>query len=342
MRLNLYASLPHYAEHLWPIWQALPERLRGAAWSSQDGSWWGSPLAGLGDAQAHPGPVLVASYGDAHAATTRGRELVYVEHGAGQTYGGDPAGASAAGLAGGGKLERVRLFICPNETVADRWRTRYQAPAVAVGCPKMDWWLQGDNRREDFAGNVTPGGLQGAGAPPKTVAVTFHWDSGLVPETQGAWPAYDHVLPELAAWCEANGVRLLGHGHPRIWPRIARRWEALGVDPVRQLGDVFAGADVLVADNTSAMYEFASLDRPVIAVNAPWFRRDVEHGLRFWSHVPGLQVDDPANLIASIDAHLRDRTQGEAFRRRAVAAAYAHTDGLAAERAAHAITEALE
>lgn len=331
MRLNLYASLEHYAEHLWPIWQALPERLRGRSWSTQHGRWWGEPLAGAGDAGAHPGPLLVASHGDAVSVAARGRELVYVEHGAGQTYEGDPAGAGAAGLSGSTDraMRRVIMFVCPNEAVATRWRELYQVPAIAVGCPKLDdWHATGGAKRPTLA--------------ERTVAVTFHWDSSLVPETMTAWPEYDHVLPELAAWCKANEVQLLGHGHPRIWPRIERRWDALDVPAVRHLSDVLDHADVLVADNTSAMYEFASLGRPVVAVNASCYRRHIEHGLRFWSHVPGVQVDQPADLVATVAAQLADRTLGEASRTRAAAAAYAHQDGRAAERAADAIVRMLE
>ncbi len=338
MRLNLYASLEHYAEHLWPIWEALPERLRGASWSTQHGRWWGEPLAGAGDAAAHPGPLLVASHGDAVSAAARGRELVYVEHGAGQTYEGDPAGAGAAGLSGSTDraMRRVVMFICPNETVASRWRERYDVPAVVVGCPKMDRWHR--NRL------VVPGQRL-------VVAVTFHWDSSLVPETMTAWPEYNPVLPELAAWCAANDVDLVGHGHPRIWPRIERRWDELGVPAIRQLGDVFDRASVLVADNTSAMYEFASLGRPVVVLNSQHYRRDVEHGLRFWSHVPGLEVDDPAELVGAygwgvlptvVAALRQDVLLGDERRQAAVAAAYAHTDGHAAERAADAIVRMLE
>lgn len=330
MRLNLYASLEHYAEHLWPIWQALPERLRGASWSSATGKWWGEPLGGLSDARQHPGPVLVASHGDAVSATVRGRDLVYVEHGAGQTYEGDPAGAGAAGLSGSTDraMRHVLLFVCPNAKVATRWRRLYDVPAVAVGCPKLDRWHQAPRL-------IVPGA-------PEAVAVTFHWDSSLVPETMTAWPEYDHVLPELAEWCRAHDVQLLGHGHPRIWPRIERRWRDLEVEPVRALADVFDRASVLIADNTSAMYEFASMGRPVVAVNASCYRRDVEHGLRFWSHVPGVQVDQPDQLVPALAHQWEDRTRWEQHRQQAVAAAYAHVDGRAAERAADAIVRMLE
>lgn len=336
MPVNLYASLHHYAEHLWPIWCELPEGVRGQAWSANDTSWWGHPARGLASIDAAPGPVLVASHADAVSATCRGRQLIYVEHGAGQTYDGCPEGQHAAGLSSSRDraMANVVLFLCPNETVAARWRASQPRAAVAVvGCPKLDDW-------HATGGAKRPSTWSYEGQ--QVVAVTFHWDSSLVPETMTAWPEYDYVLPRLAAWCADADVVLLGHGHPRIWPRLRRRWEQiLEVVPTEQLGDVLDHADVLVADNTSAMYEFASLGRPVVALNASGYRRDVEHGLRFWSHVPGIQVDDPEQLLVTVQQQLADSSLGLAERHAATAAAYAHTDGRAAERAAHAITEVL-
>lgn len=325
MRLNLYASLSHYADHLWPIWQQLPSEVRGEAWAPRHDDWWGNPQ----HPQAPPGPVLVASWGDACSAITRGRDLVYVEHGAGQTYEGDPAGRGAAGWAGATArgLERVRLFVCPNERVAQRWRAVHRAPAVAVGCPKMDRWHGAKRETRN--------------AVPATVAVTFHWDCTLVAESRTAWPWYDQALPRLRDWSRAHGVHLLGHGHPRMWSRLRRRWEALGIEPVAELSDVLDRADVLVADNTSAMFEFASLDRPVVVLNAPWYRREIEHGLRFWSHVPGHQVNDPAGLEPTVAEAVRHPERANDLRAAATAAAYAACDGHAAERAARAILETL-
>lgn len=328
MRLTRYASLGHYHEHLDPVWLALPESWRGEAWSALDAHPGTTPYRGTRGAHTATGAVLVASWPDAVSAAARGRELVYLEHGAGQAYEGDPAMAGARGWSGADDptLDRVRLFVCPSETVADRWRARYTARAVAVGCPKLDAWHRG---ARGVARGVRP-----------VVAVTFHWDCPLGPETRTAWPHYDRALAGLAAWCRGNAVDLIGHGHPRMWSRIRRRWQHLGVEPVQHLADVLDRADVLVADNTSAMYEFASLGRPVVVLNAPWYRRDIEHGMRFWSAVPGRQVDRPGDLVPAVEQALAgDDTAG--LRAAATAAAYASCDGRAAERAATAIMEAL-
>jgi CDP-glycerol glycerophosphotransferase (TagB/SpsB family) len=146
------------------------------------------------------------------------------------------------------------------------------------------------------------------------------------------------VLPALAAdprW------HLLGHGHPRLWGTIRRRWAQLEVDHTGELADVLDRADLLVGDNTSALYEFASTGRPVVVVNAPWYRRDVHHGLRFWDHPPGVQVDRPEDLAPSIARALTDPPALRRIRAAAVERAYAHADGLAAHRAATAIAKEL-
>lgn len=253
--------------------------------------------------------------------------VVYVEHGAGQTYEGDPRGVAFPSYSGGTGLERAVLFVCPSETVAARWRARYPAtPTVAVGAPKLDRWLR-----------EPPGhGLARPSFP--TVAFTFHWECALVPETRSAWRYYDEALPGLASGTEWG---FLGHGHPRIYGVLHRRWQKLGVSHTPDAGDVFTEADLLVADNTSLLYEFAALDRPVVVLNAPWYRRDVSHGLRFWDYPPGLQCDRPADLAATVRRALEDPPEARAIRERAVAHAYAHLDGRAAERAAAAIMEVL-
>ncbi len=342
--IDAYASLRHYAEHLAPVWAALPAELRGTFYSPSSTEPWGTPLHRGRDTRRL---VLVAGWRDAQ--TVAPSPLVYLEHGAGQSYDGDPRGVGQGSYSGGQGLGRVRLFLCPSQRVADRWAATYpEATTAVVGCPKLDRWHavpDGPHRGRaaasaDDGPDVAPRPTRtvapdhGSGAP--VVAVTFHWECPLVPETRSAWGHYDHHLPGLVAdprW------QVLGHGHPRLWGAIRRRWRALGVDHTPDLADVLDRADLLVADNTSAAYEFASTGRPVLVLNAPWYRRHVDHGLRFWSYPPGLQVDHPRDLVAGVARALADPPAARAIRARAVAHVYAHTDGHAAQRAADAIKE---
>lgn len=310
--IDLYASQPHYLDHLAPIWRVLPPELRG------DLHYRTTPARWPADRW-----VLVGGYADAQKAAPR--PLVYVEHGAGQSYSGDLRAAADPSYSGGqGEAHRtVRLYLAPNQAAADRWRARGRL-AVVVGCPKLDPWHRGVR-----------------GAPmPRTVAVTFHWPCSLCPEAGTALPHYQPALAAQVARWRANGWSVWGHGHPRATTVLRRLWARLAVPWVPDLADVLDGASVLVGDNSSALYEMASLGRPVVCLNAPWYRRDVHHGLRFWSHPPGVQVDD-AEQLAQLDLAVLHHPAADAIRRAAVAAAYHRTDGLAAERAANAIIECM-
>ena len=312
--LGAFASMPHYWRHIEPIAARLAHLdcvLR--AWSSREGSSWG-PILG----ECERGLlVLVASHSDARRVFPA--PVVYVEHGAGQSY-VDPANGGL-GWSGSPGLDHVRLFICPSEAVADRWRARYpRAEAVAVGSPALDRYERSSAR---------------SGAP--RVALTWHWNCGVTPETRSAWGHYTARLGLAVAAMRDDGFEVVGHAHPRIERRVRARYAELGVEWVDL--DGLLSADVVVADNTSAMYEAAALGARIVALNAPWYRRDVEHGLRFWSHVPGIECDRPLDLADAVREAFVDRPDLAEKRAAGVAAAYAHNDRHASERAARAIME---
>lgn len=324
LRIDAYASRPHYADHIRPVWEALPAARRGV-FGAPRGSPWGARL----DADHRAGPIIVASAVDAQAWPHRPRVLV--DHGAGQTYGGDPRMARNMSYSGGDGLDLVEVFLCPNVHVADNWQARYgDARAPVVGCPKLDVL----HRRFSIERWVMP--------RQPVVAMTFHWDCPTIPETTSAVSHYVRGLRPLAQALGAAGASLVGHAHPRAAGRLRDMWAAVGV-PYWPTDDVvLASADVLVADNTSLLYEFASLGKPVVVLNAPWYRRNVEHGLRFWSHVPGVQIDEPADLLDAITHVIEQPAAERALRSRAVERVYSHTNGTASLRAASAILDWLD
>lgn len=312
--VDLYASLPHYADHLEPVWAALPDEVRGRRWTPR--TW---------RAREVPAErvVLVGSLSDHMVVTPR--RTVLVEHGAGQSYDGDPRGAGHGSYSGGDGLERVLLFVCPSERVAARWRRAYpETAAVVAGSPRLDQ-------------------LAVAAAVPDrpAVALTFHWNCTLLPETRSAFPHYHPGLARLVAELRADGVDVIGHGHPRMAHVLEPVWARLRIRHVPRFDQVVAQGTVLVGDNTSVLYEWAALDRPVVVLNAPWYRRDVHHGMRFWDLVPGLQVEGPDGLLGEVQAHLADPGRGSGLREAATAGVYARRDGQAATRAAAAIVEAI-
>lgn len=271
MLLDALATEPQYLVHVLPAWLAVESR--GTLWTSTD-------AAAEVVRRAHPGedvrvlqggelprPVLVASYRD-HGVARRRRApaVAYMEHGTGQSYAGDRRWAAHPAYAGGGGHEGVGLILAPNVPAALRWTARYPGvPVHVIGATRL----------------LPP--PEAGGAP--LLVVSFHWQ-GAIPELRGA---LQHYRPRLRLL--AGALPMAGHAHPRF-AKVARRvFQAAGIPFLDSLEEVAARATVYAVDNSSTLWELG-LTRPVIALNAPWYRRDVDHGLRFWSHA-GLQADDP-------------------------------------------------
>lgn len=332
MPVDAYVSLPNYLAHVLPVWYGLPPEHRGTFWVA---GWVGNEppperIPGWRVGYPPPGanPVLVAGYQDEVDASRR-RRTIYLEHGAGQTYNGCPEGRDHEAYSGSPGHGRTVLFLCPSETVADRWRARYPGvPAVAVGCPKLDLW------------HVQPPRPSVRLRPALTVAFTWHSDNRLCAESGTAWPHYQPAMQQVANQLRAEGLDVVGHAHPRMWSRVERTLRIMGITTIENLDEVFKRADVLVADNTSAAVEFASLGRPIVWCNSPEYRRDVHHGGRFWDWTEDQPVvDEPEDLGDRILEACEDRPEWRTGRQRMVDSAYCATDGKATQRAVQAILD---
>lgn len=326
----------HFVEHIAPVWRALPEALRGpvycghAAERTTDAVVWGR-RHGLptraGWPAAHTRGIGVAvAVGD--LATARGGapllRWVFGEHGCGLTYQGAAASSSYVGSTRRGNVD---LIVVPHERAAETQRAATpRIPVLVLGStPKLDPWA--------------PDGPARAGwqAPPRpVVAVSFHYDLDLVPETRSAASFYAGALGRLRSF----GWDVIGHAHPRLWSKIRTTYTRLGIEPVREFDEVLARASVYCVDNSSTLYEFAATGRPVVALNCPLYRRNVHHGLRFWEHVPGLQCDEPAALGSVVEEALADGPAARQLRADAMAHVYPQHDGHAADRFAAALVEA--
>lgn len=341
MKLDALAFEPQFLEHLAPVWAALPAEMRGTFTVAPELALRAKalgipsvvkdprPIRRSGPppkAKSGAGPVAIAaSIGDIKIGRRLGyRQFVRFEHGAGQSYGGDPRTERHASYAGGVDAEDVGLFLMPNGHSAGRWKRRYPAAAVrVVGCPKLDRMPE-------------------RGRGPITVAITFHWPLPTVPET---FPAFGDFKPALAELARHHAV--IGHGHPR-WDQYGERlqdaYETAGIEYVRDFDDVCRRADLLVFDNTSAGFEFAATGRPVVVMNARGYRKKVDHGLRFWTAASvGVQVDavrderqNTALLLRAVETALEDSHAEQ--REVALSEVYAYRNG-AAERAANEIAE---
>lgn len=276
-RLNFFATEPHFAAHMQPVWQALPEDRRG--------TFHASPAAGRGlripwtpTLPPLRQPVIVASYGD--LKRVRGRPAVFMEHGAGQTY-----ARAHNSYAGGRDRRHVELFLCQSDRVAAINEDAHpHARTAVIGCPYLPPARVVDRVR--FA------------------AISFHWDCSVVPETRGAFRHYAAGLAKAAADLAADGITLYGHAHPRLWPTVEPWYRRHGIEPWQDWQSLLRRIDVYAVDNSSTMYEAAAVGVGVVALNAPWFRRDVHHGLRFWSDVPGPQIDGAEGLPDAIRASI--------------------------------------
>lgn len=323
--VDFYASERQYADHLLPIWHALGEEERGSFFYQGDVErhLHNAGVAGWSLERGRPRGAarltVVAAYSD--MVSCRQRPIVLVNHGVGQTYRGDSRAALHPAYSGGTQRENVVLFLCPSERDAAANRKAY--PDVrheVVGCPKLDtWW---EKRPENIPENIPP-----------VVAVSWHFPLRLCPETMWAFPEYHEAVVELA-----KTHHVIGHAHPRAWERLRPWYDEHLIEPVEHFADVLDRADVYVCDNSSTIYEFASTDRPVVLLNASWYRRNVEHGLRFWEFADvGVQVDRPEDLAAAVDLAIEDPADGAAIRQQITATLYGHRDGRCAERAAEAI-----
>lgn len=324
--INALASERHFIDHVAPVWLALPEEMRGEFLTTPDMV---EHAIRRGIPEPHiwkglirvEGPTIVSSYGDVRKMPG---ELIYMEHGIGQTYSTNPDHGS---YSGGKGRDRVGLFLCPSQRVADLWRKAYpRIPTVVVGIPRLDPWHANPGLHLERVHGTTP-----------TIAISFHWDANAVaPEARWAFPHYMQHLSQL----HKLGAEVIGHGHPRAIGQLSAWYRNVDFEVVKDFHAVLDRADLYICDNSSSMYEFASTRRPVVVMNAPWYRRNVEHGVRFWEYANvGVNVDGPEYLLDAIRLAWEDQPMQAECREVAVDALVAYRDGTSTERAAQAITE---
>jgi hypothetical protein len=294
--IDVFASHPWYVDHLRPVYEAL-------------GDHQGTFIQKFANRnllhERTRNPILVCSWGDMAIARRLGyQHIALAQHGAGQSY---PASKrpNYPSYPGGSGNEGVSLFLTPNQHSADRWKKAYpRARVEVVGCPKLD---------------TLPKRLPGPGP---VVAVSFHWNFGMCPETLSVLPEYQSALIPLA-----KRYQVIGHGHPRRrdLPNVYRR---TGIEHVPNFADILRRADVYVFDNSSSGFEFAATGRPVVVLNGRSFRRDAHHGLRFWDAAGvGVNVNRPGDLLDGVARALIDGPSDAAERERALDIVYQPRSG---------------
>lgn len=284
--IDFYASREHYADHLFPIWHAVSPSKRGTFFIQPLNSLVQHVLShGVGTYDTRPPPhgtdrlVVVAAAIDLSGL----RRAVLVEHGAGQTY----VDVDHEAWSGGPSRDRVELFVVPNEYAKAANRKRYPYTPQVVCAPHVEA-LRSIDRDVKFR-----------------VGFGRHWDSNLTPELASAWPYFFETIRAYCVW-HRRDVAL--HFHPRVADvgrALAAEWDVAYLDT---FDDVVRSCERWTVDNSSTGFEWAALDRPVVWLNAPHYRRGLEQGLRFWSHVDvGRQCDDAGMLEPALDAPYRPR-----------------------------------
>lgn len=322
--IDAYASQAHYLAHVLPVMAALPDAYRGAVYVPR-AEWTASGAVSVSIVKGRPppsdAPALVAAGRDIKAVTRR--PVALMEHGVGQSYDGSPDWpVHSNGYAGGVGRERVTLFICPNQTVRNANHAHYpNARYAVVGMPKLDAYAH-----RHWPRHRVP-----------VVAFSFHWPCRLIPEAGTCWPDYRDAIAELVA---NTRYEFLGHAHPRYERLLRPQWERLGVEYVADFAEVMERSDVFCADNSSCLYEFAATDRPVLTLSCSRYRRDVNHGLRFWEAIPGVECRGPDELAERLTETVIDPEVAQDLRRRAVRMTVGRPDGYASRRAAAALLDA--
>lgn len=263
MKIHALASLPHYRDHVEAIHKHLPDEIRGDTRYGARVSAKGWPEDDF---------VMVGGFYDVDAVPQR---IIYVEHGAGQSYRGDPRSSLHPAYHGSPHHpSRVCAYLSPRLEVAQSWNR----PAFPIGAPVCDPYAERTNNDKPIA------------------VITFHWNAQRIcPEAGSALFHYADDFERIIASLRLQGFDVYGHHHPRDH-RLPLMWKRLDV-PVLSIEAVRRGADLLICDNSSLMYEMCYLGRTVVALNCPEYRREVEHGLRFWDW-RGPQIDGPEELIA--------------------------------------------
>lgn len=304
--IHCLASRPHYRRHCAPILDALGDSLGVRATRPNE---------------IPPGvePVIVAGAVDMQAVGAT-HPIIYLEHGSAQGY----QGLQHVSWPGGVGRERIGLYLAPRQSVLDLHAVRNpHASGEVVGCAALDHHVATGPKETEVP----------------VVAISAHWEapaSKEIPELRSAFSHYRDAMPTIVAGLREAGCDVIGHHHPR-WKAMARYWQSLGVRVVSEWDDLLPFVDVLMVDNSSVGWEALALGRGVVWMNAPFYRRGIEHGLRFWREADrfGTQVDHPGVVVAAVLHEIEASHDGPA----AMAEVYTYTDGRCAERAASAIRE---
>jgi len=295
-KLDLFTRHAYHLPTLAPIWENLPYDRRGSFYvSPQIYDRFCEALGSHGIVPFHgsrppgDGPILTASYGDmAKTARAKNRKVILMQHGIGHTF-GLPAYAD-----GPGRNDDVDLWLAPNQYLAGKITgSRPGARVEVIGTPKVDILTT-----DEFPKSLLPTDRE------PVIAISFHWGDrhNKPPESGSAWEHYLPVLEEIG-----KKYKVIGHAHPSAANARRMAYEEIGIEFVDDWYEVTQSADIYINDLSSTMYEFLLTGKPVIVLNAPWFRREKQFGIRFWDFSTiGVNVETKEGLCPAIKQTLAE------------------------------------
>lgn len=261
-------------------------------------------------------PILAASSGDMtkfiNGWGKYKRPTILMEHGVGITYGTDHPSYAGSKT---GLRSKIDLFLAPNRTVADKTeKVLPDKEQFIIGTPKLDKFF---------------GQPSGTFARGPIVVISFHWEKKpmVAPEAGNALAYYHPALEKgmnfdnfpllLNGWIDKP--YLAGHGHPRIREKLERVYEKLGIQTQWDFDYLMRVADLYVCDNSSTIYEWCVTGKPVLLLNAPHFRKNVNFGIRFWDYTDiGPQCEGPGELEDKIIEALETKDKYKEAREKVV------------------------
>lgn len=229
------------------------------------------------------GPVVVCSYKDFLLTDQSDRSVIFMEHGSGQSYSSDHTS-----YVGGKGRKRAAAILSPGEISQVKNSQAYLGKiCLAPGSPRLDDLLRIAERESGDC-----------------VAISFHWDCTVCPETRSGFQYYKSILPFLA-----KKYRLLVHSHPRISTEVRAFCIQNGLEYEESFEEVIRRSQIYICDNSSTIFEWAALGRPVLLLNCPYYRKFVRHGLRFWDFDgPAMSVERPEAIEGAVDHILQNKT----------------------------------
>lgn len=248
----LFTSTRQYAEHLEPIWKGFTHHERDE-WIKVEAV--PSELPSL-PIKRHATWITSSAIDYRQVLVTQFENTgkIYMEHGVGLQAHRDRTIT---------EMKQARAILVPNAFTRNGLTKRglRHVPIHVIGTPKMDKLSVIPKPENDV------------------IAVSFHW-SGQLGVT---WLRYADELKRLS-----EKYKILGHGHPRIWSMMKKRWESIGVEPVEHFEDVVRRASVYCCDHSSTLYEWAALDRPVVILHRDNSQQQIQSTGLLYQHYPNI------------------------------------------------------